>query len=133
MVGKEGHAHRVLPHGRKRRPHHAAQESIRDLDQHAGTVARIRLGTGGTAMIEIVQGRHRLVDDGVGGDAGQCGDEGNTAGVVLTRGVIQALGRGQRRKEHPCRGDNHRTTPPRRSRSADAEPKTGRHWPVRER
>jgi hypothetical protein len=43
-------------------------------------------------VLEVAQRRQALLDRAVADAPGDVGDEGDTAGVVLVRGVVQALG-----------------------------------------
>jgi hypothetical protein len=70
-----------------------AEEPVGDAEQDARAVTRVGLGPGGTTVLEVAQRRDRLLDDVVAGNAGQGGDEGDTARVVLVSSVVQALGR----------------------------------------
>ena len=72
---------------------HLAQEGVRHLHEDAGAVAGVRLGTRGTAVLEVAQSGQCLGHDVVAGDAGQGRDEGHTTRVVLVAGVVEPLGR----------------------------------------
>ena len=50
------------------------------------------VGAGGAAVVEVAQRLQALGDDRVARDAGERGDEGDAARVVLESGVVEALG-----------------------------------------
>ena len=60
-----------------------------------GAVARGRLGAGGAAVVEVVQRGQRLPTIAWLRPPGQVGQEGDPAGVVLERRVVEALGAGR--------------------------------------
>ena len=56
--GQEAHADAVFPRGRKLHPRvmrQKMQRCVRDLDQHAGAVAGVRVAAQGAAVIEVRQ------------------------------------------------------------------------------
>ena len=67
-----------------------AEERIGDLDEDAGAVARLGVRTGGAAVLEVREGGERADDRLVRAGGVEAGDEGDAAGVVLVRGVIEA-------------------------------------------
>ena len=69
-----------------------------ELDEHAGPVAGCRVGSGGAAVLEIVESLEREIDDLVAGVAVQARDAGNTAGVVLEASVVKTGGAGRRHR-----------------------------------
>ena len=69
-----------------------AQEAIRHLDHDAGAVAGVRLAAARPAVQEVDQDLDGLVHDGVRLSALDVHDEADAAGVVLVRGIVQALG-----------------------------------------
>ena len=68
-----------------------AEEGVRDLEQDAGAVARVGLGAGGAAVLEVAQYGERLLDQRMAGLAGEGGHEADAAGVVLVAGVVHTL------------------------------------------
>ncbi len=80
------------------------------LDEDAGTIAAVGLGTSGAAVFEVFQSDEPVGDDGVRAAALDVGDHGNAAGVRLVPRVVQALAVGQCRKQHKW------TIPPQRVR-----------------
>ena len=68
-----------------------AEEAVGHLEQDAGAVAGVRLGSRGTAVLQVAQRGERLGDDVVARDTGKRRDERDTAGVVLVLSVVQAL------------------------------------------
>src|SRR6476659_9467971 len=70
------------------------------LDEDAGTVAAVGLGTSGATVFEVFQSDEPVCDDGVRAAALDVGDHGNAAGVRLVPRVVQALAVGQCRKQH---------------------------------
>ena len=68
-----------------------AQEVIGNLQQDARTVAGVRFGALGTAVLQVDQGRDGLVDDVAAAAAVHVRDHGNATRVMLERGVVQPL------------------------------------------
>jgi hypothetical protein len=66
-----------------------AQELVGHLEQDPGAVARVRVSTGGSAVIEVLQRDDRPLDGLVGGLTVQARYEGDSAGVVFEVGVIK--------------------------------------------
>ena len=64
---------------------------MRDLDQDAGAVARLRIAAASAAMRQVDQDLDAFADDFVGLFAVQIDDEAHAAGVVLVLGVVQPL------------------------------------------
>ena len=71
--------------------HHAREKAVRHLGQDPGAVAGGRLRPGGPAMGQVLEGGHRLADEAVAPPPVQVGHERDATGVVLERGVVQAL------------------------------------------
>ena len=67
----------------------AAEERVRDLDEDPGAVARVRVGAGRAAVLEVRERDERPLDRLVARHPVQARDEGDAAGVVLERGVVQ--------------------------------------------
>ena len=91
-VGQEGVADRVRALPGQVEVDVLAQEGVGDLQQDAGTVTGLRVRAGGTAVVEIAERLQALGDDRMARYAAQRRDEGDTARVVLERGVVEALG-----------------------------------------
>ena len=68
---------------------------MRDLDENAGAVSRLRIAAAGATMCQVQQNLNALADDFVTLVAGDAGDKPDTAGVVLVRRVVETLGEGQ--------------------------------------
>ncbi len=77
---------------------------MRDLHQHARAVAGERVGADGAAVLEVLQDPQRVGDDLVRLAPLHVGDEADAAGVVLVRGVVEAL-RLRARRPGVLRGD----------------------------
>ena len=96
LLRQEHHADAVLADRGQREALRAAclaQEPVRQLDQDAGAVALQRIGARRAAMGQVPQDRQRLRYDGVPLLALDVGDEAEAAGIVLIRGIVQALPR----------------------------------------
>ena len=80
----------------------ALEQRVRNLDQDAGAVAGVGLGTGGTAMLHALERLQAAIDDVVRGLPAQVREEPDATGVVFERRVIQAALRppGQLRVVH---------------------------------
>ena len=63
---------------------------MRDLQQHAGAVARLGIGADGAAMFEVSQDAQAVGDDLVALDVLDVGDEADAAGIMLAGGVDRA-------------------------------------------
>ena len=72
-----------------------AQELVGNLQQDARTVAGVRFGALGTAVLQVHQGGDGLVDDVAAAAAVHVGDHRNATRVVLERGVVQPLTTGR--------------------------------------
>ena len=73
------------------------EEPVRHLDEHAATVAGLRIRSDGAAMVEVEKDLQPLVDDVVRLLIVQVGDKADTAGIVLVPGIVEALRRRQAR------------------------------------
>ena len=71
------------------------EELLRDLHQNAGAVACARIGTDRAAMFEIAEDGERVLDQFMRGAALDVGDEADSAGILLERGIVKALRRRQ--------------------------------------
>jgi hypothetical protein len=79
---------------------HRPQELVRDGDGDTGTVAALRLGPGGAAVVHVVQRRQGGADEGVARPAAEVGEAGHPAGVGFVARVVQALCGGHCGKLH---------------------------------
>ena len=93
--GKEGQAGGVLAHRREREGDDVAEEDVGHLREDPGTVAGAGVRPDRTAVLEVPERGQREVHDVVSGLAPQCRDHGEAAGVLLERGVVHALTRGE--------------------------------------
>ena len=73
------------------------EEVVRDLHENAATVAHLRVGADGAAMVEVLQDLEALGDDRVRLAVLHVGDEADAAGILLVGGIVEALRRRQRR------------------------------------
>ena len=73
----------------------AAEEGVGQLHEDARAVALQRIGAGGAAMRQVLQDLQALRDDLVRLAALDVRDEAEATGVVLVRGVVQALRSGR--------------------------------------
>ena len=75
-------------------PAHRPQEPVGHLQHDAGSVAAVRFGAGGPAVLQVQQGGDGVIDDVAAAPAVHVDDHGDTTGVVLKGGVVQpcALG-----------------------------------------
>ena len=78
---------------RKLRAHDAAQERVGHLCEDPGAVAGVRIGSGGAAMLEVLERLQRALHDTVVRALGQLRDERDAARVVLESRVVEAVGR----------------------------------------
>ena len=88
------HAHRVAARRRQLHPQLGAlpgKELVRNLNQHAGAVAGLRIAAAGSAMLQVLQHLDALLHDCVALCALDVGDKPETAGVMLVRRVVQTL------------------------------------------
>ncbi len=70
---------------------HLAQERVGDLAEDSGAVARVRLGAGRAAVLEVPQYGQGLLNKCVGGLAGEVRHESDATGVLLVARVVHAL------------------------------------------
>jgi hypothetical protein len=68
---------------------------MRDLNQDASAVARLRVAAAGAAVREIDQNLNALFDDLVAPLAAQAGYKTDSASIVLVRWIIKTLRRRQ--------------------------------------
>ncbi len=71
-----------------------AQERVRDLEQDAGAVAGVRIGTLGAAVLEVLERVERLLDHRVACLAVELCDQRDAARIVFVCGVVEASGPG---------------------------------------
>ena len=129
---QEGRAHGVRP-GRRQVGEQRPVERVRDLRQDARAVTTVGLTAGGTPVLEVAQRGQALLDEVVARPAGDVHDEGDPAGVVLLRRVVQTLS--NRHGGGGGEGDGHRAGLPsgwstgvsRNNGARSCHP--GRHWP----
>jgi hypothetical protein len=69
------------------------EEGVRHLHEDPGAVARLLLRPPGTAMVEVLEDLDALLDDLVGSDVVEIGDEADATGVVLEAGIVEAFPR----------------------------------------
>jgi hypothetical protein len=74
---------------------HSRAKLVRDLYQHAGAVAGLRIAAASAAVGQVDQNLYALDDDVVRFLAFDIGDEADTAGVAFLGRVIQTLWLGQ--------------------------------------
>ena len=88
---EEAHRDPVAAGGRQLEVDLGAQERVRDLQQDAGAVARVRVGALRAAVLHVLEREQRAADHLVGGGRTQPRHEGDAAGVVLVARVVQAM------------------------------------------
>jgi hypothetical protein len=76
------------------------EETMRDLHEDAAAVAHLGVGADRPAVVEVAQDVEALRHDGVGPAVLHVGDEADAAGVLLVRGIIEALPLRQARIAH---------------------------------
>jgi hypothetical protein len=64
---------------------------VRNLNQHTGAVAGLRIAAAGAAVGQVDQDLNALLNDGVSLLSADAGYKADAAGVVLGRRVIEAL------------------------------------------
>src|SRR5690606_41165813 len=67
------------------------EKLVRDLEQDAGAVAGLRIGTNGAAMLEVLQDAQAIRDNLVALDIADIGDETDAASIVLMASVIKPV------------------------------------------
>ena len=67
------------------------QEAVGNLEEDAGAVAGVDLGTRGAAMVEVAEGSEGGGDDVAACPTQDVGDERDPARVVLKPGVIEPM------------------------------------------
>ena len=91
VLGQEGDADGVRAGLGQLESGHLAEEGVRDLGQDARAVARVGLGAGGAAVLQVAQYGQRLLDQRMAGLAGEGGHKADATGVVLVAGVVHPL------------------------------------------
>src|SRR5262249_26649777 len=95
IARQDHHADAVLARRRQLHSllrHLLAVKAIRDLDQDAGAIGKLRIPAYRAAMREVAQHREPLLDDGVRLAALDVGDEAYAAGVMLVFRPVKPLG-----------------------------------------
>ena len=67
-----------------------AEETVRDLEQHAGAIAGVALQAGAAAMLKVHEHGKRIVEHGMAALAFQVGQRADAARVVFVAGSVQA-------------------------------------------
>ena len=78
------------PAGGKVERHHLAEKPIRHLDQDAGAVAGVRIGSAGAAVFEVDEEVEGRADYRVRARALDVGDKADAARVMFFTGAIEA-------------------------------------------
>ena len=99
--GQETQADPVRAARREVEVDHRAQELVGHLDEDAGAVATIRLGSLGAAVVEVAQRAERRRDDVMAGPTFDVDDERDAARVVFEPRIVQAARLGQAAKRQP--------------------------------
>ena len=98
LHGHEHHAHAVLTRGRQREAQRgcfAGEKPVRNLNQEAGAITRLRVAATRPAMSQIDEDLDAFFDDVVRFLALDIGDETDATGIVFVGGVVEPLRRGQ--------------------------------------
>ena len=98
LDGKEDHAHAVFA-GRGQRKTQAGtfalEKRMRNLDQHAGAIARLGIAPASPAVRQVDQDFDPLHDDVVGFFAGDVGHKADPARVMFIARIVKTLRFGQ--------------------------------------
>ncbi len=70
------------------------EKLVRNLDQHAGAIAGLRIAAAGAAVSQVDQNLNALDDNVVRLLALDVGDKADAAGIVLVARVVKTLRRG---------------------------------------
>ena len=92
VVGEEDHADAVVAGGRQVDALLAGdprQEAVRHLDENAGAVTGLGIGTGGATVVETLEDGQRLIHHRVRGHAVEVHDRAEATGVVLEPLVVE--------------------------------------------
>jgi hypothetical protein len=73
----------------------AGEEFVGNLNEDAGTISGFRVAAARSAVRKVQKNLNSLADDVVTLFPGNTGYEPDTAGVMLVRGVVEALGSGE--------------------------------------
>ena len=98
LYRQECHADRVLSRlgqSNAKRFTLAHEKLVRNLNQHAGTVAGFGIAPAGAAVSQVDEDLNSLLDDLMALVSTNAGDEAHAAGIVLVRRVIKTLRRRQ--------------------------------------
>ena len=95
LARQEDEPDAVLALGGERERRHAPEESIGDLEQDAGAIARIGLAAARAAVPQVHQHLQRLLHDRVRALTLDVRDEADAARVVLVQRVIEAFRAGR--------------------------------------
>ncbi len=87
---EEAGADAVGARRRERRAELAAEEGVRELEQHPGSVAGVGVGPRGAAVLEVLERGQGAAQRLVRGGSVESGHEGDPARVVLVRRVVEA-------------------------------------------
>ncbi len=88
--GQEGDAGGIGPGLGQLYAETGAQETVRHLHEQAGAIAGGRVGSLSPAVLELAQAGQAHFDHGVARAAVQMSDKGDTTGVVLELGPVEA-------------------------------------------
>ena len=102
VEGQEGDTDAVRARRREVEAGHPPEEGVGHLDEDAGAVAGVRLGTRCAAVVEVAQRSEGGVDDVAAGTTLDVDHEGHTAGVVLEARVVEPRRLGETAERHPC-------------------------------
>jgi hypothetical protein len=94
VLWQKDQAGRIATGSRELEVHGASQEIVGHLDQESGSVASVFVCPLGSAVIEMLQSGYRLIHELVRAFCGEVRQKGDSAGVVLETGVVQAILRG---------------------------------------
>ena len=92
VLRQEAHQHPVLARLRQLEVHDGAQQLVGHLHEDPRAVARARVGAVGAAVLEVLQGRDRFLDDLVRRAVVQARDHAHAARIVLEAGVVESDG-----------------------------------------
>ena len=96
VLREEQHGDAVVALGRQDVPlalRLPAEQAVRDLEQHAGAVARVLLQPLAAAVLQVHEHRKRIVEHGVRALAAKARQRADAACVVLVLRSVQPLGR----------------------------------------
>ncbi len=102
--GQEGDAGGVVAGGGQLEADDLAVEGVGDLEEHAGAVTGVRVGSGGAAVVDVGQDLQAPVHDASRRPPVQVRDEADAAGVMLVGGVVEPPAGGRARGCGGCHG-----------------------------